>query len=745
MATRDLNSRFARGETLINHIREDQLERLRRVGDLWPSHLEDWQDLAKTEESVRREYRGRYLFELLQNANDAIVDAKTNKEGKTHPNGQNIVRLELTRTSLLVANCGLPFAENNIRALCRLHNTTKSASKQIGHKGIGFKSVLEITETPEVYSDCYAFGFDRQEFASKVRQIIRTDTVDDTSLPVLRAPFIRRLSRLPPEDRSRIEMLLAEDDFATVIRLPLKSQDLFEEVERRMRTELRPELLLFLNAIDQLQVNYLSGEDVAFWRKSHYEGFGSNMPGYSDVLLWSDAGGSSHIETRWLLLFPKELPVNNRGLVKDLGDAWAEVQAVACTIAFPLTPDGRQLRVDLPSQPFHVYFPTEEFCGLRFLVNADFYIEAARKDIRCNPLNNWLAEELALHVASAGVAALRARFPRDPAIVDVLAPVQQPEREFGAFFHKQYLLALSASEFVPVSGGQYKTPSEIRFPPKGANPKQFREFFPLTRTHSQANGVFPILEVEERELQRTGTGRPFLLRPELGASRIEVDMVAKVLRDGPPIPSVHGGEFLRFLAHWWNDLSGSERSRLAQALSECAIVPTHSGWQCPSRSLIFQANLREEKDIEVPEGFEFELVPLDVYGNERSYQGVPAQFLETLGVSSYQAREILRRAILPRLTSPELFRALIEHHPNAIYGAYAFLKDYYERERSTVEIQSDLLRIPVPAYRPKHPRDHMWQPASTVYFSSYWTDSDDLEAIYSQFEDVYFLGPIDEL
>ena len=37
--------------------------------------LEDWNDLAQAEAAVKERYQGRYLFELLQNANDAIVDA----------------------------------------------------------------------------------------------------------------------------------------------------------------------------------------------------------------------------------------------------------------------------------------------------------------------------------------------------------------------------------------------------------------------------------------------------------------------------------------------------------------------------------------------------------------------------------------------------------------------------------------------------------------------------------------------
>lgn len=742
MPKSDLDARFAQGDALLQQIRDGQLERLKRVGDLWEEQLKDWNDLAKAEESVRREYRGRYLFELLQNANDAIVDAYLASDKRALDSGLNKVRLELTPASLLIANCGLPFAENNIRALCRLHQTTKSASKQIGHKGIGFKSVLEVTDAPEVYSDRYAFGFDRKEFTAKARQVVGSNNLTESQLPILRAPFARRLSRLNPAERERIEHLLIDDEFATVIRLPFKTDKLHVDVEERLRAEIGPQLLLFLEFIQLLEVCYPSGEEVAYWRDDPEKAAGLKASTHKDILLWSDKGGKAHVVSHWLVLNPKELRVTNRSLVKDLGEAWEEVQSVKCTVAFPLTADGKFLQTDLPHQAFQVYFPTQESSGVRFLVNADFYIEAARKDIRRNPLNDWLIQELAFHVASTGVDVLRARFPSSPSIVDMLAPAQQPDRELGGYFFDQYVSALGGSEFVPISGGQYKTPADIRFPPIGADPKGFREFFPAGRLRGQANWAFPLLDVEVQELERNTAGHPFLLKQELGTRQLDVGDIVAALQNGPIYPNVNRGEFLRFLAHWWDASPLAEKGKLEQALAECRIIPTTDGWQIPTRN-IFQANLREGKELSLPKGFGIVLVPLEVYGDERSYDGVPANFLKALGVDSYEARSLLR-VIFPKLTSPDEIQALTEHSPESIFAAYTFLKQYYENERRFGEFKDELSRVQVPAFRAKDPNGRVWKSAGEVYFSSYWTASEDLEAIYGQFEDVYFLGPTSE-
>ena len=51
-------------------------------------------------------------------------------------------------------------AETIIKSLGHIGASTKPPGEAIGHKGIGFKSVLEMSLTPEVYSGSYGGGFD---------------------------------------------------------------------------------------------------------------------------------------------------------------------------------------------------------------------------------------------------------------------------------------------------------------------------------------------------------------------------------------------------------------------------------------------------------------------------------------------------------------------------------------------------------------------------------------------------------
>ena len=77
---------------------------------------------------------------------------------------------------MLVANQGDPFpAKTVIESLGHIGRSTKVEGQAIGHKGIGFKSVLEISSTPEIYSGlgsgepALAVRFDPREALKTIR------------------------------------------------------------------------------------------------------------------------------------------------------------------------------------------------------------------------------------------------------------------------------------------------------------------------------------------------------------------------------------------------------------------------------------------------------------------------------------------------------------------------------------------------------------------------------------------------
>ena len=127
----------------------------------------DYRSIHSLTEQVRHQYHGRFAIELIQNAYDAVSRAEE-QEGSP---SRIEMRLELAGGlgTLFVANDGAPFSHSNFESVSRLGQSDKDPTTSVGNKGIGFRSVLEISQRPQIWSrqleashgfDGYCFGFD---------------------------------------------------------------------------------------------------------------------------------------------------------------------------------------------------------------------------------------------------------------------------------------------------------------------------------------------------------------------------------------------------------------------------------------------------------------------------------------------------------------------------------------------------------------------------------------------------------
>src|SRR5258705_9453796 len=85
----------------------------------------------RQERHTARDYEGREILELLQNANDQA--AEQGRPGK--------VLIELWPQGLIVANTGLPFSVGGVASLETSYLSPKRRNRRlIGNKGLGFRS-----------------------------------------------------------------------------------------------------------------------------------------------------------------------------------------------------------------------------------------------------------------------------------------------------------------------------------------------------------------------------------------------------------------------------------------------------------------------------------------------------------------------------------------------------------------------------------------------------------------------------
>ena len=123
------------------------------VDKLWRSRVEEvmgiiaagetsHRELAIVSEYVGADYHGRFLAELLQNANDQAVKSDI---------GETSVSIVRTHDCIGISNRGDPFDQDGVRSITSIGLSPKDPSELIGNKGVGFKSVFQISDSPEIY------------------------------------------------------------------------------------------------------------------------------------------------------------------------------------------------------------------------------------------------------------------------------------------------------------------------------------------------------------------------------------------------------------------------------------------------------------------------------------------------------------------------------------------------------------------------------------------------------------------
>ncbi len=198
---------------------------LRKVAELTELALGTYAfNPARVEEDANGErrihqggYGDRQLFELVQNAADELRE-DDNQGGRIH--------VVLTEDHLYCANEGTPVTPDGADTILRM-GVSKKRGGQIGRFGVGVKSVLSVTRTPQFFSESGSFGFDADWSANQILAAVNARRAEDGKLPldsVGDTPVLRMARPLDVEaERSRDSILDSMMGWAsTVVRLPLE-------------------------------------------------------------------------------------------------------------------------------------------------------------------------------------------------------------------------------------------------------------------------------------------------------------------------------------------------------------------------------------------------------------------------------------------------------------------------------------------------------------------------------------------
>ncbi|XP_047129806.1 uncharacterized protein LOC100210255 isoform X1 [Hydra vulgaris] len=320
---------------VINNIRRDQFGVGIEFGE---------QEMKLIE--VHREREGRSLQhlsnELYSKDSHFVLELIQNADDNQYPetffekNEKPAVAFIVEHDKITILNNEKGFSERDIKALCDVGKSTKGihCKGYIGQKGIGFKSVFRVTNSPEIHSNGYHIKFDASHGSNGYILPYWIDCWESKS----------KLLYQPSKKQNYT--------WITQIVLPLKRDMQHTKLTSRFH-DIHPSLLLFLNRLHTIIIDDKVSNVLKVIERENLDENIVRLSNNNDSALWFVVG--------------KELNVDIR----------QDVKSTNLAVAFPLNNLNDEV---LPNQPVYAYLPLRSY-GFKFIIQADFEVPSSREDI----------------------------------------------------------------------------------------------------------------------------------------------------------------------------------------------------------------------------------------------------------------------------------------------------------------------------------------------------------------------------
>lgn len=191
------------------------------------------------ENRTRDDYKGRQIYELMQNADDCYDD--NNKYIR--------IKFELKNNLLIIQNTGKPFDARGIISLM-YPNASSKYKDTIGCKGLGFRSVLNWSNKINIYTKEFAVSFSEENAKKKLIYFKELCKDEELLNELNRIQRTSILSSAEVSDNKHEINKWLEDGYSTSIVLECFDSEL-EKIKKQLK-ELQFEELLFLNHINEV-------------------------------------------------------------------------------------------------------------------------------------------------------------------------------------------------------------------------------------------------------------------------------------------------------------------------------------------------------------------------------------------------------------------------------------------------------------------------------------------------------------
>ena len=345
---------------LVSYV-EDERAKILEVYKIKPTLLQE--HFNTEEDTLAGGYRYRQVFEVIQNAADAILEGNQPKAEK----GRIVVRV--VDSKLYVANSGAPLTKDGIVALLGAHSSSKRKN-QIGRFGLGFKSLLAFGGKIDLFSRSVSLRFDAHSCQRAIRD--KLDLPSDHPTPGLRIAEI-----LSFEGEAASDSQLAElGCWATTI---LRAEIADTEMQNRVRDELLNfprQFVLFLPVDVSLELMSTPDEtrNIACERLDDHV-----------VLHEND-------EAEEWFVFERHVSIDDEAALKDAGRLHARNE-VPLIWAVPLS------GIEEEAGRFWAFFPTDTLSRVPGIINAPWKIDFGRSALNSGDYNKTVMKAAADLVA----------------------------------------------------------------------------------------------------------------------------------------------------------------------------------------------------------------------------------------------------------------------------------------------------------------------------------------------------------
>lgn len=445
-----------------NQFNKTRDEKLRPSLNL--TGLKYLREKAGRERDLRELYRGCAPYELLQNADDVKA--------------RNAVFI-LTRDGLCFAHDGRWFTSANFQSLADGWSD-KDPRECIGHKGLGFRSVLDITPAPHVLKidsrSFFGFKFSWEINSGHIQETLNLhpelrEEYDEwtkhgqSACPIMAIPGEVKKQKL---DRcgtlyDRLVSGQYGSGLTTMFWLPARDPDtnkrVIEDLEvvplicdkegtARLSKFLELEvtvLLPFLSSLENVSLfteNGLLAKATASGNRKTEKGdevrVELNIEGKHTEAVFFQMHSNGPIPTEI-----KKAPHTPKAVRQMLNAAFT--LSVRLHNGAPVF--DRAAR-------FHVYFPTEEPTGFGFTIHGDFYVKPDRTRLMDSSYNDWLMSLAARTFADDFLTQLLERYSAK-SVFEALQPAETAGHEAATRFASSISQAVKhrTAPFIPGSSG----------------------------------------------------------------------------------------------------------------------------------------------------------------------------------------------------------------------------------------------------------------------------------------------------